>query len=205
MNLERNPMALTPTSRLEAINELLDAIGESPVNAESNTGLVEADLAATRVDKTSRQVQKRGWHWNILKDYVIDPDVDGYIQLPNSTLAVDTSSSSRYRDLVQRGGHLYDRDNNTFVINKAIKVDITLYLDFEDLPENARDFIVMKAARKFQQRLFGSTELSEFDKDDERQSWYDLLDAESDAADYNMLRDNITVFRILNRKHFNKD
>lgn len=198
-------MSLVPTTKLEAINELLESIGESPVNSESNTGLVEADLASARIDKTSRQVQKRGWHWNTLKDYVLDPDVSGYINLPASTVEVDTSGSSKHLDLVQRGTRLYDRDNNTFVINKSVKVDITLLLDFNDLPENARDYITMRAARKFQQRLFGSTELSEFDKDDEAQAWSDLLDAESDAADYNMLRDNISVFRIINRKYFNKD
>ena len=196
---------LTPTTKLEAINELLEAISESPVNSESNTGLVEADLAATRIDKISRQVQKRGWHWNTLKDYTIDPDTDGYIQLPAATLKVDTTGSSQHLDLVQRGLRLYDRDNNTFVINKSVKVDITLYLDFTDLPENARDFITMKSARKFQERLFGSSELSQFDRDDEQQAWFDLLDAESDAADYNMLRDNMSVFRIINRKYFNKD
>lgn len=198
-------MTFTPTTRLEAINELLDAIGESPVNTESNTGLVEADLAANRIDKVSRQVQKRGWHWNTLKEYVIDPDTNGYIIIPEATVEVDTSGKSQYKDYVRRGNKLYDRDNNTFVINASTTVDLTLFLDFEDLPENARDFITMKAARKFQQRMFGSVELSEFDKDDEQQAWFDLLDAESDAADYNMLRDNYSVMRIINRKYFHKD
>lgn len=198
-------MALVPTSKLEAINELLEAIGESPVNSESNTGLVEADLAATRIDKISRQVQKRGWHWNTLKDYTINPDGSGNINLPASTLEVDTTGRTQHLDLVQRGTRMYDRDNNTFNVGQSVVVDITLFLDFDDLPENARDYITMKAARKFQQRLFGSTELSEFDREDEQQAWFDLLDAESDAADYNMLRDNLTVFRIINRKYFNKD
>lgn len=198
-------MTLTPTTKLEAINELLDAIGEAPVNAVSNTGLVEADTALARLDKTSRQVQKRGWHWNTLQSYVIDPDTDGYIVLPESTLKVDTSGKSSRHDYVRRGNRLYDRDNNTFVINQATTVDITLLLDFEDLPENARDYITMKAARKFQQRVFGSTELSEFDREDEQQAMFDLLDSESDSADYNMLRDSQTVLRIINRKYFNKD
>lgn len=197
--------SLVPTTRLEAINELLESIGESPVNSASNTGLVEADLAASRLDRISRQVQKRGWHWNTLKDYVIDPDVNGYIQLPSATMKVDTVGKDMHLDLVQRGSRLYDRDNNTFVINKSVTVEITLLLDFEDLPENARDFITMKAARKFQQRLFGSAELSDFDREDEQNAWFDLLDAESDAADYNMMRDNLSVFRIINRKYFNKD
>ena len=51
-------MALVPTTKLEAINELLEAIGEAPVNSVTNTGLVEADQASKRIDKVSRQVQK---------------------------------------------------------------------------------------------------------------------------------------------------
>ena len=198
-------MSLVPTTKLEAINELLEAIGESPVNSATNTGLVEADLASSRIDKISRQVQKRGWHWNTLKDYVLEPDISNNIQLPASTVEVDTVGSSAHKDYVQRGTRLYDRDNNTFTITDPVVVDITLLLDFDDLPENARDYIVMRAARKFQERLFGSTELSNFDKEDEQRSWFDLLDAEADAADYNMLRDNLTILRIINRKHFNKD
>ncbi len=198
-------MALTPTTKLEAINELLDAIGEAPVNSETNTGLVEADLAVARLDKTSRRVQKRGWHWNTLKDYVLDPDVSGNINLPAATLEVDSVSRSAHKDVVQRGDRLYDRDNNTFVFTDPVTVDISLFLDFEDLPENARDYITLRAARKFQQRTFGSTELSEFDREDEQQAWFDMLDAESDAGDFNMLRDNLSVFRIINRKYFNKD
>jgi hypothetical protein len=198
-------MTLAPTTKLEAINELLEAIGEAPVNAVANTGLTEADLASTRIDKVSRQVQKRGWHWNTLVNYPIDPDVDGYIILPVATIEVDTSGRSAHKDYVRRGNKLYDRENNTFVISQATTVDITLLLDFEEIPENARDYITMKAARKFQQRMFGSTELSEFDREDEQQALFDLLDAESDVADYNMLRDSLTVSRILNRKHFNKN
>ena len=195
----KNHMTLTPTSKLEAINELLDSIGESPVNAASNTGLVEADLAASRIDATSRQVQKRGWHWNTLKSYTLDPDSDGCLSLPASTLAADTVDGDQYLDLVQRGLRLYDRDHNTFNINRSVVVDITLMLDFEELPENARDYITMRAARKFQQRLFGSRSLSDFDREDEQRAWFDLLDAESDASDFNMLRDSWDVYRITNR------
>ena len=198
-------MALTPTAKLEAINELLEAIGEAPVNAEADTGLVEADLAATRLDKVSRQVQKRGWHWNTLVDFELVPDTEDNINLPGSTMKVDTTGKSACKDYVQRGLRLYDKENNTFTITDPVRVDIVLLLDFEELPESARDYITMRAARKFQERLFGSTELSQLDKDDEQKAWFDLLDAESDAADYNMLRDNMSVFRIINRKHFHAD
>lgn len=200
-----NKMILVPTTRLEAINELLGSIGESPVNSENNTGLVEADLAAARIDMTSRAVQQRGWHWNTLINYQLVPDTDGYIQLPTSCLKVDTYGTDAYKDYIQRGNRLYDRCKNTFKINEPVIVEMVLYLPFEELPQNARHYITMSAARKFQQRTFGSPELSQFDEDDETQAWNDLLDAESDSCDYNMLRDSLSVLQIVNRKNFVKE
>lgn len=198
-------MILVPTTRLEAINELLGSIGESPVNTESNTGLVEADLAAARIDSMSRSVQKRGWHWNTLVNYELVPDQDGYIFLPTSCLKVDTWGRDAHLDFVQRGNRLYDRVNNTFKINRSVFVEMVLLLPFNELPESARHYITMSSARKFQERLFGATELSGYDKDDEQQAWFDLLDAESDSCDYNMLSDSLSVLQILNRKHYHKD
>lgn len=198
-------MTLAPYTKLEAINELLDAIGEAPVNSVTDTGLIEADQALARLDKTSRAVQTRGWVWNTLKNYTLEPDTDGNIILPTSTVEVDTVGRSQHKDLVRRGNKLYDRDNNTFNIGASVYVDITLFLDFEDLPEAARNYITMRAARKFQQRVFGSVELSQFDREDEQTAWFELLDAEADSADYNMLYDSISVNRIINRKYFNKD
>jgi hypothetical protein len=198
-------MALVPTTRLEAVNELLGSIGESPVNTDSNTGLVEADLAAARIDSTSRSLQKRGWHWNTLINYELVPDINGFIYVPASCLKVDTWGKDRHLDYVQRGNRLYDRENNTFNIGKTVVVEMVLFLPFNELPENARHYVTMSAARKFQERLFGSPELSGYDKDDETQAWFDLLDAESDTCDYNMLTDSLSVMQIINRKHFYKE
>lgn len=198
-------MALTPSTKLEAINDLLESIGESPVNSVSNSGLEEADLASSMIDRVSRQVQKRGWHWNTLERYVIDPDGSNNITLPSSTLKVDTSGKDKYKNYVQRGARLYDKTNNTFTITTATTVDIVLFLSFSDLPEAARDYITMRAARRFQQRLFGSDVLAAFNAEDEQQAWFDLLDNESDNADYNMLTGSQTVFQVINRKYFNKD
>lgn len=198
-------MSLTPTTKLEAINELLDAIGETPVNTITDTGLVEADLAISRLDRISRSVQKRGWHWNTFYDYTLEVDTDGFITLPASTLEVDSSGQSQHLDVINRGGRLYNKETNTFVFTDPVVATIVLYLDFEDLPENARCYITQKAARKFQQRVFGSSELAAFDREDEQQAWFDLLDAESDTQDFNMLTGSASVLRVINRKYFNKD
>ena len=195
-------MSLTPTSKLEAVNALLEGIMESPVNSVEGSGLQEADMASTMIDRVSREVQLKGWHWNTLKDYAINPTPDGEIILPSSTLSVDTSGTTFYMDVVQRGTKLYDRDNNTFNIGKKVYTTIVLLLPFDELPESARWFITVRATRKFQQKQLGSTELSEFDRIDEQDAYYNLIDEESDTRDYNVLRDSTTVRRIVNRTHF---
>ncbi len=195
-------MSLNPTTKLEAVNMLLEGIMESPVNSVDGSGLQEADMASTMIDRVSREVQKKGWHWNTLIDYPLVPDVDGNIILPASTLSVDTMGTSAHLDLVQRGTKLYRRDTNTFNIGMTVRAELVLFLPFDELPESARWFIAVRATRKFQQKQLGSTELSEFDRGDEQDAYFDLLDEEADTRDYNVLRDSRTVSRIVNRTHF---
>ena len=193
------------TTKLEAVNTLLESIGEAPVVTVTDSGLIEADLAVTMIDRVSKSTQKRGWHWNTLIDYPLAIDLSGNINLPATTLKVDSYGKHKHKDVVQRGLKLYDRDNNTFVFTETIQSEIVLNLDFEDLPEAAKDFIMLSASRRFQQKHFGSSELSQFDREDEQTAYGHLLDAESDSSDFNMLTGSASVLRIVNRKYFNKD
>jgi len=195
-------MSLNPTTKLEAVNMLLEGIMESPVNSVDGSGLQEADLASVMIDRVSREVQKKGWHWNTLINYTITPDTDGNIILPSATLGVDTMGPSCNLDLVQRGSKLYDRENNTFEIGKTVTTELVLNLPYDELPENARWFIAVRATRKFQQKQLGSSELSDFDRGDEQEAYYDMIDEEADTRDYNVLRDSLSVSRKLNRTHF---
>lgn len=188
---------LSQTTKLEAVNTLLDAIGETPVSSLNNTGLVDAVKAERELMKTSRQVQLMGWNFNTLRDFAIPPDVDGNITLPNNTLKVDPEDD--YLDYVQVGLRLFDRRTNSFNIAKTVRVELTILRDFEELPESARNYIVVKAARRFQQKMIGSQELAMFDGQDEREAWLELLDFESSTSDYNMLTGSHHVSNILKR------
>ena len=54
---------MTPNTKLEAVNIMLSAIGEAPVNRLSS-GLVEAETAETILNQINRSVQAEGWHFN---------------------------------------------------------------------------------------------------------------------------------------------
>lgn len=93
---------MTPTTKLEAINIMLSSIGESPVNSLTS-GLVDAEMAETILNATSRDVQSQGWHFNTEPSYGIVPLASGELLLPANCLKVDQISSEREFDLVQRG------------------------------------------------------------------------------------------------------
>ena len=125
---------MTPTTKLEAVNIMLSTIGESPVNSLSS-GLVDAEMAETILNSVSRAVQSEGWNFNREFNMIMGPTLDGEIVVPNNTLRADATLSADSKDLVQRGSKMYDKRNHTFKINKDVKLDLVVQLEFEDLPE----------------------------------------------------------------------
>jgi len=189
---------MTPNSKLEAVNIMLSAIGEAPVNRLSS-GLVEAETAETILTQVSRSVQSEGWHFNRETNVELAPNVAGEIILATNTIRADQMlNSNNDLDLTQRGGKMYDRKNHTFAINTGVYLDVTYELDFGDLPAVARKYITIKAARILQDNIVGSDTLHSFQREDEMQALFELKDYENETADYN-IGDNYDVFRVVDR------
>ena len=188
---------LSPTTELEAINTMLSTIGESPVNTVEDTGNVDVVIARQILQTVSREVQARGWHFNTEINYTITPDSEGYLVLPNTVLKVDTVYPDSSKDVVVRGSRLYDRENHTYVSTDAVKVDMTILLTFDELPEVARNYVTIRASRIFQERVVGSDTLHAFNSQDEARAMVSLMEYEADTADLNILSGNYSVYRIL--------
>ena len=188
---------LSPTTELEAINTMLSTIGESPVNAVEDTGNVDVVIARQILQTASREVQARGWHFNTEINYTITPDSAGYLVLPNTVLKVDTVYPDSSKDVVVRGSRLYDREKHTYVFTDAVKVDMTILLTFDELPEVARNYVTIRASRIFQERVVGSDTLHAFNSQDEARAMVSLMEYEADTADLNILSGNYSVYRIL--------
>lgn len=192
---------LTPTTELEAINLMLSVIGESPVNTVEDTGIVDAVIARQILIQCSRDVQVVGWHWNTEINYPIAATFpEGELPLPPNTLKVDTTGQDQSLDLIQRGNRLYDRQNHTFQVGKTVRVEIVLFLAFDELPEAARSYIAMRAARQFQERMVGSETIWQFNSRDEVRAWANLQAAEAETLDLNMFTDNFSVLRVTDRQ-----
>ena len=188
---------LSPTTELEAINTMLSTIGESPVNTVEDTGNVDVVIARQILQSVSREVQARGWHFNTEINYTITPDSDGYLVLPKTVLKVDTVYPDSSKDVVVRGSRLYDREKHTYVFTDAVKVDMTILLTFDELPEVARNYVTIRASRIFQERVVGSDTLHAFNSQDEARAMVSLMEYEADTADLNILSGNYSVYRIL--------
>lgn len=53
-----------PVTELEAVNQILATVGESPINSLENSGVSVAALAQTFLHDVSREVQSMGLHCN---------------------------------------------------------------------------------------------------------------------------------------------
>jgi len=189
----------TPTTELDAVNVMLTSIGESPVNT-LGSGLQEAEIAEVVLDNVSRDVQSAGWHFNTEIRYTLNRNVVNEINLPANVIKVDKSSLLRdYElDVVERGRKLYDRIGNTYTFSKDIEVNMVVLLSFDELPEVARRYITLRAARTYQQRIIGNDTLSKMLAMDEQQAFISLREAEAEVSDYNIF-DNYDTYRALDR------
>lgn len=150
------------STEIEAVNVMLGNIGESQVTQLTVlTDLpISARTAINVLAEVSRDVQSEGWHFNTVNKTTLSPNASNEIILADDILHVDTLDHSR--DVVQRGTKLFDREkNSSTVFTKDIDVRAMFLLDFTDLPEHARRYIMLKASRIFQARLVGSQELEQ--------------------------------------------
>lgn len=174
-----------PTSELEAVNTILSTIGESPVSSLGDQLTTDAVLAQNILHEISREVQTEGWHFNTEVEYPLVPDIDSKnIFLPQNCVNVDLNQLTYPdKDVVQRGNRLYDRTLHTYQFNETLYAEITLLLPFEELPESARRYITVRAARVFQDRAVGSDTLHTFNQMDEIKARAILVDNQSENAD----------------------
>ena len=165
---------LNVTTELDAINIMLSVIGESPINSLSD--LLTADAAAARnvLAEVSKAVQSKGWNFNRENAYPFTPDSNTkQIPIPPNFIYVEPLDIKR--DIAIRGNKLYDKDNHTYSFDDDFKADVIQILNYNELPEQARYYIAIRASRIFQTRILGSDTLYKFSQEEEYQAKAELL------------------------------
>lgn len=185
------------TTELEAVNIMLSAVGSSPTSSLS--GGAEVAMALNVLRETRRAVLSQGWAFNYETEVRFAPS-GNQITLGENVLRIDASPGKNTNlDLVQRGTKLYDRKNHTYTITEEVTADVIYALDWTELPEVARRYILIRSTRVFADRVIGYGPQHSYNMQDEYQALTDLKDAEGDTADHNMLTGNFSVYRVVNR------
>jgi len=184
-------MALTRTTFLEAVNSVLQMLGEAPVNGlDGQFGL--AQQAQDMLNDTSRKVQAEGWSFNT--------DYERLLMRDSTTNEISVGSNvSRVKidifsypdlDVVQRGSRLYDRRAGTYEFDEDLYADITYMLDWDELPEYAHQYIMVKAGRSLQEAILGSADLSRINASAEAEAHSLFLEEETTRGEHSWLRGN---------------
>lgn len=176
---------LTQDDELGAVNDMLAAIGESPVS--SLEGDPNADVANCRriLNQVNREIQSRGWTFNIEEGATLQPDVGtGLIDYLSSYLRMTTTGGTAY---INRGGYVYDRTTLTDIFTGPITVDLIRLKEYSEMPECFRSYIVAKASRRFNIRFFGAGEIEGSLQEQESEAWTAIQEYELDFGGFNML------------------
>lgn len=184
-------------SKLDAVNIMLEAVGESPVSSLSS-GLPEAEAAERFLDRLSQEIQEQGWSFNTDSDYEMSVDSDGFIKLNADILRIDTTGRDKWRAVSVRidtndndQRKLYNNDENTYNWEdlgvSSVFVDVVNFLDFDNLPFTAANYIAYEAAVNYQTSTLGSRALDGLLKERWSQALTRFQDSEADQEDTNML------------------
>ena len=190
-------MAVAATTELEAINIMLAAIGEAPINSLTDTLPVDARTAQNTLTEVNKEVQSEGWSFNTEIDVTLTRDGSNQINLPINVLRVDPNIHQHPTiDPIQRGLKLYDRQNNKYEFDEDLICTVVYYRDFVELTEQARRYINIKAARIFVDRLIGDQGLRTYTQEDETRARVILTETDYANADHNLLRGDPSLTNI---------
>jgi len=151
------------------------------------------------VRAVTRELQSQQWHWNTDIQIKLTRNLSGRVVLAPNVLRVKPSGPDQHLPIVQRGTYLYNRLTHSYNFDHDITVDQTLGLPFDEIPETARRFISLRAARIFQERTISSESIAQSDRADEFTAYTALVNEETNVSGYNYLADNLTTQRIVNR------
>lgn len=181
-------------TELEAVNVLLTTIGETPVNTLTGNLVTDVTVAQQVLNEVSREVQSEGWHFNTEQGVKLTPNSSKEIVVPPDVSRID----AKYTDVTIRGGKLFNLTERTFKFDNQLEVDIVYYQDFVDLPDQAKRYITVRAARIYSDRMINSETIHQMTLRDEQKALITLKEFEGDVGDYSMM-DNYSVARVMNR------
>ena len=177
---------LTTLTELDAINQMLSAIGSDPVTTLDDSTDVDVINAYRILLDVSRHVQRQGWDFNkTTKTYT--PDANTHrILWDVGVLSLKSNDNNTY---VKRGKYIFNMTDDTYEFPEDIEVTVIYGLDFEDLPDCFKEYITAKAAIDFQSRYFGDSSVSQ-------DLQYALQIAQQSIVQYDMDMQDVNILNL---------
>jgi hypothetical protein len=192
-------MALTKTTKLQAINTMLSVVGEPPINSLT-AQRADSLIAQTILDEVTREVLSYGWQFNTDDGIEMTPETaTGFIYVSDSIARIDMDPAYSNYDVVMRGNRLYNRKTNSYQFSETIKVIRVNLMDFDEMPEVAKRYVTVRSSRIFQDRMVGSQTLHGFTAQDEVGALARLSEYENEVGDYTIF-DSPDVWRTMIRE-----
>lgn len=184
-------MIITPSNKLDAVNEILSTVGSSPVSSLEDDTNVDVLNAKRILESVSKEVQSRGYAFNTLTNVYLQPNAEtGFVPYPHEYLGVYVSNSK----FVNRLGYFFDLSTGENVFPSGITLqEVTVEVPFEELPEAFRKYITVRASRAFQMRYLSSQELDNHLMNEELLAYSDVVDYDLNTGDYNILTGDMFI------------
>jgi hypothetical protein len=184
-------MTLARTTFIQAVNRVLQMLGEAPINTlDGQFGL--AQQAQDSINDVSRKIQTEGWSFNT--------DYERLLMRDSITQQISVGANvSRVRvdmysypsiDVVMRGNRLYDRRAGTYQFDQDLYADVTYILEWDEVPEYAHQYFMIKAGRQLQEAILGSADLSRINAAAEAEAHSLFLEEETTRGEHSWLRGN---------------
>ena len=177
-------------SQTVASTTMLKSVLSYKVETQTNPDVA---IAYNTLLEVSREIQSEGWSFNRERNYTgLQPGTANKIQIPNNVIQADLSqdyAANLGRNVVNRGGYLYDTIKHTDVWNttETIYLDILWEWEYAYIPQPIQDYIVARAAAVFCSRTIGDT--NQYQMLQQREAYTRAM-----ALEYECNQNDLTIF-----------
>lgn len=184
------------TTELSAVNSMLATVGEAPINTLEDLGVVDAITARSTLREVTREICVEGWTFNTDTNFPLAPE--GFapfeVTIPPNALSVVPNDPT----FVVRGTRLYDTSRYSYQFQDfdPIECDVIWGLEFDELPEVTRQYVAIRAARRFHKRVLASDLIHTITDEDERRAMWVHRRASTRVRRKNFLLDSASVRNI---------
>ena len=144
-------------TELEVVNEVLSTLGDNPVQSLDD-GYQPVFIIKQMLNNLSRDLQTKKYWFNTEYDVTLTPNtLTDKIILPFNILKFEPSETQ----YVARGLTVYDRVNRTSTITDNITATICVMLEFEELPQEARTYLMAQCKYQYNDEYLGEPSLQQ--------------------------------------------